>query len=838
MEGLHMYRDPKEFRDRFKKWKEGKPVYQAGLPLPVYDEGRIYSDDEAINYIIALENPHKIGWDKAKKIWRTPKGKGFDNNQIAYGLDTREEHNPLVYNFLKNNNRLNDPWLTDKEARNLAMQTYRQKKDSVAKAIEIAKGNVSQRGYNILSGMAWHGHPMKSVLSPDSITGKAFRKAIKQGDQDFDSVFDAYYHYGTNEKQFAERILADKSFRPKANAKTYVMTDGTKKMVFEKPDWAKSKVEIPNPYMPHREPPTEYPINPAKRNPNQYLNPWNGTASPSYSVDIPKFDNIQDINSKNQKEIQDVFEKAAVAYGQDKSILPSLSSLMQSPEEILEENRKQYFRDILNVPSLTADYSPTFHKFIIPKANRGKDKLPRFDEGTPYTVGPYNVYPSALDEQELLNVQTPNINIIGTDRRPLYQRYDASNSVYDPNAIRNITDWMPGIGDVSQGFDAVNAFKNNQYEQAALAGGLLLLPNALEPVVKPLVRGLSKFKNSIIGKITGNVPPPTYGNGSYAALSRRYEPEELKMFSKNNPIREYYGQNYDQYPEEIKKSIYNSVYNRMNIARNDSEFANDFANAFTQKYTTYSGEPFKHSFGGDMYGGMYFDNSDHIAIRDGKTDYALGHETVHQLDKKLGRTTKEKAFLEDAFDSDFLKGASEHERTTTNYDSRKRFLGNTIDSNSSLDVQNKIIDAATDDEVFDAVSKSNPYGKRYIEEKRKNGQLNSALANKIKESWKYVGMYGGAGGALYMQNDVTEEDLENAMREVGILAPLQSLGLYNKGKDIYIKPSKRGTFTAAAKKRGKSVQAFASQVLNNPGKYSKAMRKKAQFAKNASKWSH
>jgi hypothetical protein len=124
----------------------------------------------------------------------------------------------------------------------------------------------------------------------------------------------------------------------------------------------------------------------------------------------------------------------------------------------------------------------------------------------------------------------------------------------------------------------------------------------------------------------------------------------------------------------------------MNIARNDSEFANDFANAFTQKYTTYSGEPFKHSFGGDMYGGMYFDNSDHIAIRDGKTDYALGHETVHQLDKKLGRTTKEKAFLEDAFDSDFLKGASEHERTTTNYDSRKRFLGNTIDSNSSLDV--------------------------------------------------------------------------------------------------------------------------------------------------------
>lgn len=63
---------------------------------------------------------------------------------------------------------------------------------------------------------------------------------------------------------------------------------------------------------------------------------------------------------------------------------------------------------------------------------------------------------------------------------------------------------------------------------------------------------------------------------------------------------------------------------------------------------------------------------------------------------------------------------------------------------------------------------------------------------------------------------------------------------YVRGKDsgIYIKPSKRGTFTAAAKKRGMSVQSFASKVLNNPSNYSKAMRKKAQFAKNASKFKH
>lgn len=59
---------------------------------------------------------------------------------------------------------------------------------------------------------------------------------------------------------------------------------------------------------------------------------------------------------------------------------------------------------------------------------------------------------------------------------------------------------------------------------------------------------------------------------------------------------------------------------------------------------------------------------------------------------------------------------------------------------------------------------------------------------------------------------------------------------YNSGKDIRIKPSKRGTFTKAAKQHGMSVQSFANRVLRNPSKYSAAMRKKANFARNASKW--
>lgn len=53
---------------------------------------------------------------------------------------------------------------------------------------------------------------------------------------------------------------------------------------------------------------------------------------------------------------------------------------------------------------------------------------------------------------------------------------------------------------------------------------------------------------------------------------------------------------------------------------------------------------------------------------------------------------------------------------------------------------------------------------------------------------------------------------------------------------IHIKPSKRGTFTAAAKRHHMSVQEFARTVLNNRARYSAAMVKKANFARNASKW--
>ena len=60
---------------------------------------------------------------------------------------------------------------------------------------------------------------------------------------------------------------------------------------------------------------------------------------------------------------------------------------------------------------------------------------------------------------------------------------------------------------------------------------------------------------------------------------------------------------------------------------------------------------------------------------------------------------------------------------------------------------------------------------------------------------------------------------------------------YKKG-GIYIKPENKGKFTEWASSHGMSVQEAASHVMANKEKYSSTTVKRANFAKNASKWKH
>ena len=82
--------------------------------------------------------------------------------------------------------------------------------------------------------------------------------------------------------------------------------------------------------------------------------------------------------------------------------------------------------------------------------------------------------------------------------------------------------------------------------------------------------------------------------------------------------------------------------------------------------------------------------------------------------------------------------------------------------------------------------------------------------------------------------------LTGTLLPISISVPMLTTTNLNEYKDgkISIKPSKRGTFTAAAKKHGASVREFESRVLKNPEKYSTAMVKKARFSRNARSWKH
>lgn len=79
---------------------------------------------------------------------------------------------------------------------------------------------------------------------------------------------------------------------------------------------------------------------------------------------------------------------------------------------------------------------------------------------------------------------------------------------------------------------------------------------------------------------------------------------------------------------------------------------------------------------------------------------------------------------------------------------------------------------------------------------------------------------------------ISDEQYYNIMEEAAINKQRNE----KKNGGIHISPSKRGTFTAAATKHNMGVQEFASKVLKNKNSYSPTMVKKANFARNASKW--
>ena len=116
------------------------------------------------------------------------------------------------------------------------------------------------------------------------------------------------------------------------------------------------------------------------------------------------------------------------------------------------------------------------------------------------------------------------------------------------------------------------------------------------------------------------------------------------------------------------------------------------------------------------------------------------------------------------------------------------------------------------------------YGKKgFYARHKKNLAKNPYFRAYARATWE-------DGGYMDMLNaNVDIPDMEAPMYAYG--GPM----MYAQG-GIHIAPSKRGTFKAQASKMGMGVQEAARTILNAPeGKYSPAMRKKANFARNFAK---
>lgn len=468
--------------------------------------------------------------------------------------------------------------------------------------------------------------------------------------------------------------------------------------------------------------------------------------------------------------------------------------------------------------------------------------LPKFYEGEDAVrVGNYNVYPSAIGASEL-NVTTPEVIVTGKDRRPVYQRYDAKNSIYDPNAIRAITDWAPGIGDVSQAFDAYNAFKNKDYLQGAVLAGGLVLPNTLEKSLKPFAKSFAKkmYKFALEKEIAPKqllhdvfsdpkevVKQKILGNYAFTNKGRQHilqkDNEKLNILA--SPIK-----------ENVIKDELHQRGKRVNFAESkgiQQDILKDYPDEryIQYQYSTTMDPKIKLAESTNPIEVVYYKNprNSFFKYQWNRDDLAktVGHEFVHRLEK----------------DPTF----SPHLMTSTPLYGETGYATPFINRKDMISVQKAYLPSSIPLTLYPEVQQLfYPTINRYNTNINRIAEANALKTNVLDletHPWfsspaEVIADLKGAIAAGWDENKIYKLMQDRHGYDVDAVNALRKFG-YKNGKDaIRIKPSKRGTFTAAAKKHGKSVQQFASQVLANKGKYSPAMVKKANFAKNASKWNH
>lgn len=111
-------------------------------------------------------------------------------------------------------------------------------------------------------------------------------------------------------------------------------------------------------------------------------------------------------------------------------------------------------------------------------------------------------------------------------------------SSYDPNVIRNFTDWLPVVGDIGTGIDIKNAIQNQNYAEAGLLGGMMLLPAPLAKVAKKAFRPITKNVKRIFQNVDYtsplNIRVPDAENQTWADITAA---KYANKIASKNPIK-------------------------------------------------------------------------------------------------------------------------------------------------------------------------------------------------------------------------------------------------------------------------------------------------------------
>lgn len=295
---------------------------------------------------------------------------------------------------------------------------------------------------------------------------------------------------------------------------------------------------------------------------------------------------------------------------------------------------------------------------------------------------------------------------------------------------------------------------------------------------------------------------------------------------KNFPVGEYHSENIDDYYKNVMQPLFDKqgIDPEMRLPRGVITVPENNAE-WKGYFDRYSGIPYIKA---KAVNGNLID-----AIRSGQFNSTYLHEAAsHGTDFKIPSSLKEQYKFENFLPSDYkwkpsAKDSKDWEEYRATMNQVRHRLLDTEHLINGKYPSGKELEKAIDNRQMDLIMANfdvaNGYGADYY-------NAYKDLLGKAKQTNSYRDW----------QNVIDfENHIRNSLKYLPAVTPF-AIGVkpndYNSGKDIHIKPSKRGTFTKAAKQHGMSVQGFANKVLRNPSKYSAAMRKKANFAHNASKW--